>query len=109
MEKLSLDYLPPGVRFSPKDKEVIELYLKKKITGNDKDTWFIPEIEFYKDEPWELPSNLLVFLLSHTHLHFLENLMLFLWKGTKVFHIVLASLLIVVDCCLFCGQVSYIN
>ncbi|XP_075648870.1 uncharacterized protein LOC142619598 [Castanea sativa] len=55
MEKLSLDHLPPGVRFSPKDKEVIELYLKKKITGNDKDTWFIPEIEFYKDEPWDLP------------------------------------------------------
>ncbi|XP_050252097.1 protein NTM1-like 9 isoform X1 [Quercus robur] len=56
MEKLSLDHLPPGVRFSPKDKEVIELYLKKKITGNDKDIWFIPEIEFYKDEPWDLPS-----------------------------------------------------
>ncbi|XP_050252095.1 NAC domain-containing protein 74-like isoform X6 [Quercus robur] len=55
MEKLSLDHLPRGVRFSPKDKEVIELYLKKKITGNDKDTWFIPEIEFYKDEPWDLP------------------------------------------------------
>nr|XP_023913062.1 NAC domain containing protein 50-like isoform X2 [Quercus suber] len=55
MEKLSLDHLPPGVRFSPKDKEVIELYLKKKIAGNDKDTWFIPEIEFYKDEPWDLP------------------------------------------------------
>ena len=85
MEKLSLDYLPPGVRFSPKDKEVIELYLKKKITGNDKDTWFIPEIEFYKDEPWDLPSNLLVFLLSHTHLHFLENLMLFCEKVRKCF------------------------
>ncbi|KAK4570993.1 hypothetical protein RGQ29_029730 [Quercus rubra] len=56
MEKLSLDHLPPGVRFSPKDKEVIELYLKKKITGNDEDTWFIPEIEFYKDEPWDLPN-----------------------------------------------------
>ncbi|XP_075648865.1 uncharacterized protein LOC142619594 isoform X3 [Castanea sativa] len=55
MEKLSLDHLPPGVRFSPKDPEVIELYLKKKITGNDEDTWFIPEIEFYKDEPWDLP------------------------------------------------------
>ncbi|XP_075647975.1 uncharacterized protein LOC142618827 isoform X1 [Castanea sativa] len=55
MEKLSLDHLPPGVRFSPKDPEVIELYLKKKITGHDEDTWFIPEIEFYKDEPWDLP------------------------------------------------------
>nr|POF09681.1 nac domain-containing protein 62 [Quercus suber] len=55
MEKLSLDHLPPGVRFSPKDPEVIELYLKKKIIGNDKDTWFIPEIKFYEDEPWDLP------------------------------------------------------
>ena len=99
MEKLSLDYLPPGVRFSPKDKEVIELYLKKKITGNDKDTWFIPEIEFYKDEPWDLPSNLLVFLLSHTHLHFLENLMLFCEKVRKCF-----TLNQLVDCSCFVGK-----
>ena len=85
MEKLSLDHLPPGVRFSPKDPEVIELYLKKKIIGNDKDTWFIPEIKFYEDEPCDLPSNLLVFLLSHTHLHFLGNLMLFCEKVGKCF------------------------
>ena len=30
--------LPRGVRFSPKDKEVIELYLKKKITRNDEES-----------------------------------------------------------------------
>ena len=60
MVVLSFD-LPDGFRFSPKDKEIIEFYLKPKITGNDKDIWFIPEIEFYEDEPWDLPSNLLVF------------------------------------------------
>ncbi|XP_050251699.1 uncharacterized protein LOC126698483 [Quercus robur] len=54
MVVLSFD-LPPGFRFSPKDKELIEFYLKPKITGNDKDIWFIPEIEFYEDEPWDLP------------------------------------------------------
>ncbi|XP_075648182.1 uncharacterized protein LOC142618994 [Castanea sativa] len=55
MEKLILGHLPRGVRFSPKDPELIELYLKKKITGNDEDTWFIPGIEFYEDDPWDLP------------------------------------------------------
>ncbi|XP_075648114.1 uncharacterized protein LOC142618941 isoform X1 [Castanea sativa] len=55
MVVLSFD-LPPGFRFSPKDKELIEFYLKPKITGNDKDIWFIPEIEFYEDEPWDLPT-----------------------------------------------------
>ncbi|KAK7856355.1 nac domain-containing protein 14, partial [Quercus suber] len=54
MVVLSFD-LPAGFRFSPKDKELIEFYLKPKITGNDKDIWFIPEIEFYEDEPWDLP------------------------------------------------------
>ncbi|KAF3948330.1 hypothetical protein CMV_025657 [Castanea mollissima] len=55
MVVLSFD-LPPGFRFSPKDKELIEFYLKPKITGNDKDIWFIPEIEFYEDEPCDLPT-----------------------------------------------------
>ncbi|KAF3963715.1 hypothetical protein CMV_011923 [Castanea mollissima] len=53
MEKLSLD-LPPGFRFSPTDKELIELFLKPKITGNDEDIYFVPEVEFYKLEPWDL-------------------------------------------------------
>uniref|UniRef100_A0A7N2MH16 NAC domain-containing protein n=1 Tax=Quercus lobata TaxID=97700 RepID=A0A7N2MH16_QUELO len=56
MEKLSLDRMPPGVGFVPKDDVIIEHYLKKKITGNDKDIGFIPEIEFYKYEPWDLPN-----------------------------------------------------
>ncbi|KAF3948560.1 hypothetical protein CMV_025460 [Castanea mollissima] len=53
MEKLSLE-LPPGYRFSPKDKELIEVFLKPKITGNDKKIFFVPEIEFYEHEPWDL-------------------------------------------------------
>ncbi|XP_075649389.1 uncharacterized protein LOC142619911 isoform X2 [Castanea sativa] len=53
MEKLSLE-LPPGYRFSPKDKELIEDFLKPKITGNDKKIYFVTEIEFYEHEPWDL-------------------------------------------------------
>ncbi|KAK7856336.1 protein ntm1-like 9 [Quercus suber] len=53
MEKLSMD-LPPGFRFSPTDKELIELFLKPKITRNDEDIYFVPEVEFYKLEPWDL-------------------------------------------------------
>ncbi|XP_050254628.1 uncharacterized protein LOC126700496 isoform X2 [Quercus robur] len=42
------------IRFSPTDKELIELFLKPKITGNDEDIYFVPEVEFYKLEPWDL-------------------------------------------------------
>ncbi|XP_023913056.1 NAC domain containing protein 50 isoform X2 [Quercus suber] len=50
-------YSLPGYRFSPTDDELIEDYLKLKITGKDnKNTWRIPEIDIYKYEPWDLPS-----------------------------------------------------
>ena len=74
MEKLSLD-LPPGFRFSPTDKELIELFLKPKITGNDEDIYFVPEVEFYKLEPWDLQCNLLIFIIRHPPA-FLGNLLL---------------------------------
>ena len=64
MGKLSLD-LPPGFRFSPTDKELIERFLKRKITGNDKEIYFVPEIEFYKLEPWDIQRNLLIFIITH--------------------------------------------
>ena len=80
-------YSLPGYRFSPTDDELIDDYLKLKITGNDnKNTWRIPEIDIYKYEPWDLPSN---FLNSYYHTPtfiFLENLLLLLLKvGTFFF------------------------
>ena len=83
MEKLSLD-LPPGFRFSPTDKELIELFLKPKITGNDEDIYFVPEVEFYKLEPWDLQCNLLIFIIRHPPA-FLGNLLLCYEKIGKCF------------------------
>ncbi|XP_075650619.1 uncharacterized protein LOC142621185 [Castanea sativa] len=53
MKKLKLK-LPPGYRFYPTDQEIIELFLKPKITGNDKDISHVRETEFYNHEPWDL-------------------------------------------------------
>ncbi|KAF3952920.1 hypothetical protein CMV_021579 [Castanea mollissima] len=53
MKKLKLK-LPPGYRFYPTDQEIIELFLKPKITGNDKDINHVRETEFYNHEPWDL-------------------------------------------------------
>ncbi|XP_065627174.1 NAC domain-containing protein 62 isoform X2 [Quercus suber] len=47
----------PGFRFSPTDEELIDDYLKPKITGNDnKNTRRLPVIDICKYEPWDLPS-----------------------------------------------------
>uniref|UniRef100_A0A2N9IH47 NAC domain-containing protein n=1 Tax=Fagus sylvatica TaxID=28930 RepID=A0A2N9IH47_FAGSY len=47
---------PMGFRFSPTDKELINHYVRLKIEGRDSEVDFIPEVDFYKYEPWHLPE-----------------------------------------------------
>lgn len=48
--------LPPGFRFHPSDEELIVHYLKNKVTSSPLPTSVIAEIDLYKHNPWELPS-----------------------------------------------------
>jgi hypothetical protein len=57
MAMLSLTNQPCGVRFSPTDEELVQLYLRPKISGNDEEVGFIREVNFFKREPRELPGN----------------------------------------------------
>lgn len=49
--------LPPGFRFHPTDEELVVHYLKKKIASVPLPVTIIAEIDLYKFDPWELPSN----------------------------------------------------
>ncbi|KAH9783419.1 NAC domain-containing protein 55 [Citrus sinensis] len=51
--------LPPCFRFSPTDEELLVLFLRRKVAGRRLSINFITEIDFYKFEPWELPSKAL--------------------------------------------------
>ncbi|CAM6090092.1 unnamed protein product [Calypogeia fissa] len=48
--------LPPGFRFNPTHEELVEYYLKSKVAGSAIEYDFIPEINVYKQEPWDLPA-----------------------------------------------------
>lgn len=48
--------LPPGFRFHPSDEELIEHYLRNKVTSKPLPASVIAEIDLYKYNPWELPS-----------------------------------------------------
>ncbi|PON53971.1 NAC domain containing protein [Parasponia andersonii] len=48
--------LPPGFRFHPSDQELIVHYLQNKVTSRPLPASFIPEIDLYKYNPWELPK-----------------------------------------------------
>nr|XP_016491527.1 PREDICTED: NAC transcription factor 56-like [Nicotiana tabacum] len=48
--------LPPGFRFHPTDEELIDCYLKKKVSASYPDPVIsiIADIDLYKFNPWEL-------------------------------------------------------
>lgn len=46
----------PGFRFNPTDEELVQWYLKRKITGKPYGWEAITQVDFYNYEPWELPS-----------------------------------------------------
>ena len=49
--------LPPGFRFHPTDEELVVHYLKRKLASAPLPVTIIAEIDLYKFDPWELPSN----------------------------------------------------
>lgn len=50
----SFSHVPPGFRFHPTDEELVDYYLRKKITSTRIDLDVIKEVDLYKIEPWDL-------------------------------------------------------
>ncbi|KAM7480426.1 hypothetical protein LguiA_028639 [Lonicera macranthoides] len=48
--------LPPGFRFHPTNEELVVQYLKKKVASTPLPVTIIAEIDLYKFNPWELPT-----------------------------------------------------
>ncbi|KAK1360993.1 NAC domain-containing protein [Heracleum sosnowskyi] len=47
-------HVPPGFRFHPTDEELVDYYLRKKISSKRIDLDVIKDIDLYKIEPWDL-------------------------------------------------------
>lgn len=61
MTVIPLESLPLGFRFRPTDEELVNHYLKRKITGEIRsEREVIPEIDVCKCEPWDLPDKALI-------------------------------------------------
>ncbi|KAK4358250.1 hypothetical protein RND71_023860 [Anisodus tanguticus] len=50
----AFSHVPPGFRFHPTDEELVDYYLRKKITSRRIDLDVIKDIDLYKIEPWDL-------------------------------------------------------
>ncbi|GLT84022.1 hypothetical protein SLE2022_022790 [Rubroshorea leprosula] len=46
--------VPPGFRFHPTDEELVDYYLRKKVTARRIDIDVIKDVDLYKIEPWDL-------------------------------------------------------
>ena len=51
-------HLPPGFRFYPNDEEIITFYLIPKVHRRNFTCIAIGEVDFHRNEPWELPGML---------------------------------------------------
>ncbi|KAK8916066.1 NAC domain-containing protein 7 [Platanthera zijinensis] len=50
-------HIPPGFRFHPTEEELVDYYLRKKISSRRIDIDIvIQDIDLYKIEPWDLPE-----------------------------------------------------
>lgn len=47
-------HVPPGFRFHPTDEELVDYYLRRKITSRSIDLDVIKDVDLYKIEPWDL-------------------------------------------------------
>jgi hypothetical protein len=52
--------LPPGFRFHPTDEELVMHYLCRRCAGLPISARIIAEIDLYKHDPWQLPSEYLL-------------------------------------------------
>lgn len=50
----SFSHVPPGFRFHPTDEELVDYYLRKKVTARRIDLDVIKDVDLYKIEPWDL-------------------------------------------------------
>ncbi|KAG2372110.1 NAC domain-containing protein [Vigna angularis] len=50
----SFSHVPPGFRFHPTDEELVDYYLRKKVTSRRIDLDVIKDVDLYKIEPWDL-------------------------------------------------------
>lgn len=46
--------VPPGFRFHPTEEELVDYYLRRKVSARRIDVDIIKEIDLYKIEPWDL-------------------------------------------------------
>ncbi|KAE9585050.1 putative transcription factor NAM family [Lupinus albus] len=47
----------PGFRFHPTDEELLSFYLRRKLDDKPINIELIKEIDIYKHDPWDLPTN----------------------------------------------------
>lgn len=54
VEMDTFSHVPPGFRFHPTDEELVDYYLRKKVTSRRIDLNVIKDVDLYKIEPWDL-------------------------------------------------------
>ena len=60
----TFSHVPPGFRFHPTDEELVDYYLRKKVSSRRIDLDVIKDVDLYKIEPWDLQGSTNEFIAS---------------------------------------------
>eukprot|EP01018_Ginkgo_biloba_P013064 Gb_40805 [translate_table: standard] len=65
--------VPPGFRFHPTDEELVDYYLKKKVSSKRIDLDVIRDIDLYRLEPWDLQERCKIGYQEQTEWYFFSH------------------------------------
>jgi hypothetical protein len=69
----------PGYRFHPTDEELVTFYLRRKVARKSLRIEVIREMDIYKHDPWDLPSEFLSLHILYAscpdHAHLLMHML----------------------------------
>ena len=78
--------VPPGFRFHPTEEELLQYYLRKKVSYEKIDLDVIRDVDLNKLEPWDIQGNASIWFISLCFLWLIDWLIDFFFFNFNLYN-----------------------